>query len=89
MTRDDVTKAQAKQVREALYRPTNYLVRLRRRMELRGFPPNDPLYVLVSKAFDALQHLGMHVHHFRLPVTPAQPQRAGLDDHLDNARIGT
>jgi hypothetical protein len=79
MTRDDVTKAQAKQIREALYRPTNYLVRLRRRMELRGFPPNDPLYVLVSKAFDALQHLGMHVHYMTCDGVGDPPRKEGGD----------
>jgi hypothetical protein len=50
MDRSDVTKAQAAKIGEALFPPTNYLVRLRKRMEQLGFPFDDPLYVLVCAA---------------------------------------
>jgi hypothetical protein len=40
-----------------------YLVRLRSRMERAGFLPDDPLFQLVSKAYDAVQHLSVHLHY--------------------------
>jgi hypothetical protein len=40
-----------------------YVGRLRRRMELLGFPPNDPLYVAASRAHDALQELHVRAHY--------------------------
>jgi hypothetical protein len=41
----------------------SYLSRLRTRMERTGFPPDDPLLQLVNKAYDAVQHLAVHVHY--------------------------
>jgi len=32
-------------------------------MELRGFPPTDPLYVSVSKCYDAAQELHVRAHY--------------------------
>jgi hypothetical protein len=63
MTRNDVTKTQAAKLSKALYPPTNYLARLRRRMERLGFPPRDPLFMLVDAAYEALLRLGHHVHY--------------------------
>jgi hypothetical protein len=40
---------------------TNYLVRLRNRMHERGFPHDDPMYLLVCSAHEALNHLRLHV----------------------------
>jgi hypothetical protein len=63
MTRSDIKKWQAARISKALFPGTNYLVRLRRRMEQVGIPPNAPLFVLVNAAFLAMQHLGVHVHY--------------------------
>ena len=40
-----------------------YLARLHTRMKRTGFPPDDPLFRLVAKAYDAVQHLSVHVHY--------------------------
>jgi hypothetical protein len=32
-------------------------------MELLGFPPGDPLFVLVSRAYDSLQRLSVELHY--------------------------
>ena len=48
---------QAKAICKALFPGVNYLVRLRRRMEVTGFPPNDDLYRQVCKAHEAVNHL--------------------------------
>jgi hypothetical protein len=57
MNGNDIKKWQAKKISDALYQPTNYLIRLRQRMEQRGFPPNDSLYQLVCAAHDAVNRL--------------------------------
>jgi putative SOS response-associated peptidase YedK len=63
MNSDDIQKWQAAKIRDALYKPTNDMARLRRRMEKRGFPPADPFYQSVSKAYDAMVDLGMKAHY--------------------------
>ena len=63
MNRGDIQKWQAKRISQPLYPATNYLVRLRRRMEQRGFPPDDPLYLEVCAAYEAIHRLGMSVHY--------------------------
>jgi hypothetical protein len=55
MSSDDLTKAQAKAISEALFPGLNYLFRLERRMEKTGFTPEDKLYQLVRAAYDAAQ----------------------------------
>jgi len=54
---------QAEQVNKALYPLANYLVRLRSRMEKVGFLPDDPVFLLVAKAQDAVQHLRVELHY--------------------------
>jgi hypothetical protein len=63
MNRSDGKKWQAKRISEALFPATNYLIRLRQRMEQRGFQPDDPLYREVCAAYKALQRLGMSMHY--------------------------
>ena len=63
INRDAITKAQAKALSKALYPHVNYLSRLRKRMEVVGFLPNDKLYLLVRKAHDALDELSIAVHY--------------------------
>jgi hypothetical protein len=77
-----VTKAQAARIGEALFPPTNYLIRLRNRMHACGFPHDDPLYQLVCKAYDAMNTLRMHVHHLAAegagrPSMPPPGESAG------------
>jgi len=63
MTSDQLTKAQAKTIRDALFPGFNYLFRLRQRMEKAGFPPDDKLYQLVCNAYDAAHRLNVEVHY--------------------------
>ena len=63
MNRADIKKWQAKKISDALYPATNYLIRLRTRMEKRGFPPDDPLYLEVCAAYEATYRLGMSMHY--------------------------
>lgn len=63
MSSDDITKSQAKVISEALFPGTNYLVRLKKKMEKVGFPHDDKLYLLVCNAYDAALELGNEVHY--------------------------
>ena len=63
MDRSNVKKSQAKAISQALFPKINYLFRLRKRMEEVGFPPNDKLYLLVCKAYDAMRQLSVEVHY--------------------------
>jgi hypothetical protein len=36
---------------------------LRRRMELRGFPPTDPMYVSVTRCYHAMEELHVCAHY--------------------------
>ena len=54
---------QAKRIAAALRPALNYLHRLQRRMEVRGFPPQDLLYQLVAQAYDAMHHLYIELHY--------------------------
>jgi hypothetical protein len=86
MSRSDIKKWQAKRISQALFPATNYLIRLRRRMEQRGFPPHDPLYREVCAAYDAIHRLGMSMHYLSCDgvgrpssdgEAPERPDRAG------------
>ena len=54
---------QAKKIRAALAKSLGYLTRLKRRMELTGFPPSDPLYALTVRAQHDMQALLMELHY--------------------------
>ena len=54
---------QARKMFAALQRATGYLSRLKRRMEVTGFPPDDPLLVATIKAHHAMQDLLMELHY--------------------------
>jgi hypothetical protein len=55
---------QAKAICAALYpAANNYLVRLRKRMEARGFPPQDEFYRLACAAHDAVNRLWVKAHY--------------------------
>ena len=57
MNIDEVTKAQAKMLMAGLFPGGHYLAKLKDRMIKAGFPHDDPLFVLVSKAHDAEREL--------------------------------
>jgi hypothetical protein len=63
MDRNDLTKVQARELCKVIEGYQRYLVRLRTRMEKRGFPPTDRTYVNVCRAFDAIQALRMDLHY--------------------------
>jgi hypothetical protein len=56
MNSNDITTDQAKVINESVRQMLGYLARLKERMEKTGFPPNDRLYQIVEKAYDATQH---------------------------------
>jgi hypothetical protein len=53
----------ADQLARAVRQRLDWFGRLRRRMELRGFPPTDPLYLAVSRCYDAAQELHVRTHY--------------------------
>jgi hypothetical protein len=53
MDSDKLSKDQAAALSRGLAPGLRYLARLYTRMERVGFPPGDPLFRLVAKAFDA------------------------------------
>ena len=63
MERDDIKRWQAKKIAASLQPSLNYLLRLRQRMEKKGFVPGDPYYQLVSRAYDAMQTLWIQTHY--------------------------
>jgi len=67
MTSADIKPQQAIRLCASVRRSLAYLGRLRRRMELLGFPPDDPLYRSTSAAHDALQELHVRAHYCSVP----------------------
>ena len=76
INRNDVTKEQEKRISKALDRPTNYLIRLWRRMEQLGFPRNDSLFLLVCAAHEAIKRLRLDTHYLACGIS-----EAGHDGH--------
>jgi hypothetical protein len=60
---NSIKRWQAKRIQAALHPSLNYLLRLRERMEKKGFPPNDPYYKHVFCAYDAMQTLVNQTHY--------------------------
>jgi hypothetical protein len=54
---------QARKIAALLQPAVGYLTRLQRRMEVTGFPPNDPLYVATVQAQRAMQSLLVDLHY--------------------------
>jgi len=63
MSSDDLTKDQAQKLHESIRPSVNFLYRLERRMEKARFKNDDPFYVAVRKAYDALHALSMKLHY--------------------------
>jgi hypothetical protein len=75
MNRNNVTKEQAARISKALFPTTNYLIRLRKRMEQRGFSFDDPLYLLVCAAHEAVNRLRLDTHYLACGI--GEPGRDG------------
>src|SRR5262249_61183912 len=54
---------QAKKMHDALAPALGYLSRLKRRMELTGFPPDDPLFIVVRDAQSKMHSLLVELHY--------------------------
>ena len=63
MRSDDVTPAQAEQIKAKVRPMLSYLGRLKQRMHKRRFPNNDRLFLTVVKAYDAIHQLNVHLHY--------------------------
>jgi hypothetical protein len=63
VTSADLSIAQAKKLNKQLGRQLRYLGKLQRRMELRGFPPNDRMYCVTVEAYNALHELCVITHY--------------------------
>jgi hypothetical protein len=63
MDSSDLRPWQARKIRRQLESALSYLTRLKRRMELRGFPPNEPLYLAATQAQNGLQSLLVQLHY--------------------------
>src|SRR5262245_559559 len=60
---------------KALRPSLNYIGRRRRRLEQVGFVPSDPLYKLVSWAYDALHALSVELHYLSMKQGVGKPAR--------------
>ena len=63
MDSDDLDTDTAQKLTRAVAKRLRWFGLLRRRMELRGFPPTDPLYTSVSKCYDVTQELHVRAHY--------------------------
>jgi hypothetical protein len=63
MRSDDITPAQAEQIKAKIRPMLGYLGRLKKRMHKRRFPHDDELYRTVLEAYDAIHQLNVHVHY--------------------------
>jgi hypothetical protein len=57
MRSDDLTRGQARAIKNKLDPIVDYLNRLGKRMDSRGFPPSDPARVMVADALKAVYKL--------------------------------
>ena len=74
----DLTREQVEAVLEHVRRQLRYAGRLRDRMNRRGFPPNDPLYVAATMAFNGLHALSVELHYLACsPGTVGRSAPAG------------
>jgi len=53
----------ARKLHQALQPSLGFLFRLRERTTKAGFPPDDKLYQLVSKAFESVHALSVELHY--------------------------
>jgi hypothetical protein len=67
---------QAAQLRQTVRRPLVFMGRMRRRMELLGFPPDDPLYLSICQAHNALQEVHVRAHYCACTTGVGKPAPA-------------
>jgi hypothetical protein len=63
MRSDDLTREQAQALKNKLQPMLRYLGRLKRRMNYKGFPPEDPMLVGVCDAENAIHALTVKLHY--------------------------
>jgi hypothetical protein len=63
MRSDDLTRDQARALKNKLQPMLGYLNRRKRRMDRKGFPPDDPLLAAACRAEDAMHALHVEVHY--------------------------
>ena len=79
MCSDDLTREQARALKNKLQPMLGYLNRLKKRMHNKGFPPDDELLNLVVKAEGALHELQVATHYLACGDTAGGLQRKGYD----------
>jgi hypothetical protein len=73
MGADDLTPEQDAELFAKLHPMLGYLSLVRKRMERRRFPPDDPLRVEVEEAFNAMLKLTMDLHYRSYPGQGGKP----------------
>jgi hypothetical protein len=63
MRSSDLTKTQARALKNKLQPMLGYLNRLKHRMIRKGFPPDDPLLTAARRAEDAMYTLHVETHY--------------------------
>jgi hypothetical protein len=66
---------QARRVHRALQPHLKYLYRLRARMEKVGFPPSDPLFQTVNRAYDSAHALYIQLHYLSCKSGTGKPSK--------------
>lgn len=75
MDSDDITCAQAARIRTHTGPVLGYLLRLRERMDHRGFWNQDPFYKKVADACEAMHSLNVELHYMSVPRGVGRPER--------------
>jgi hypothetical protein len=75
MDSSELTTEQACKMHQSLFRLANYLSRVVRRMEKKGFPPDDHLYQTTKRAYDAVCTLCMELHYLSCKSGVARPPK--------------
>jgi hypothetical protein len=63
MRSDDLTREQARALKNKLQPMLGYLNRLKKRMQRKGFPTDDRLLISACRAEDAMHALAVEVHY--------------------------
>src|SRR5215207_7747298 len=96
MQADDLTRAQARALKNKLTPMVDYLNRLGKRMSSRGFPSDDPAMILVANALKAMYELQTEMQcrsidgkgsEDKLPVDPLFTRTSALRKH-EKYRLG-
>jgi hypothetical protein len=89
MQSDDLTRDQARALKNKLQPMLGYLTRLRKRMARRGFQQDDELLQAVQKAEMAMHELHVATHYLACGDTAmGLPKRHSQPQHDGNQRRG-